>query len=315
MEKKPVLIVAGPTASGKSSLALDVAIEFNGVVINADSMQVYDILSVITARPSKEDEAKAPHRLYGFLPPAKACSAGFWVEQAITEIKAAWVDGKLPILCGGTGLYLKTIVEGISELPTIPDKYREQATAELKRLGNEGFHQEVAKWDPEIAKRLPPSDSQRLIRAWEVFECTGEPLSVLQKKNKPTPPLPQAQFTQIVLAPPREDLYQSCGTRFDKMIEAGALEEVEAIAALNLDPVLPAMKALGVPEILGFLRGNTTLDQAREKSKQTTRNYAKRQSTWFRNQVKGAKVVSTQYSESIRPKIFSFIRQNVLTDR
>ncbi len=315
MKKKPVLIIAGPTASGKSSLALDAAVEFDGLIINADSMQVYNTLSIITARPSAEDEAKAPHRLYGFLPPSEACSAGFWVKKAITEIKQAWKDGKFPILCGGTGLYLRTLVVGISELPDIPEQYRTQATERLKRLGNEAFHQEVAQRDPEIAKRLPPSDTQRLIRAWEVSEFTGQALSLLQKQYKPVPPLPEAEFHQIVLAPPRETLYQSCETRFDKMIEAGALEEVTALAALNLDPTLPAMKALGVPEILSYLRGEATLDEARKRSKKTTRNYAKRQSTWFRNQVTEANVVSAQYSESIRPKIFSFIRQNVLTDR
>jgi len=312
-QANPVLIVAGPTASGKSSLALDLAVEFDGVVINGDSMQIYDVLRVITARPSLEDEAKAPHRLYGVLPPSEACSAGRWVEMAIAEIRAAWANNQLPIVCGGTGMYMRTLVEGISLIPDAPAEIRQKATDERERLGPEGFHQAVAERDPDIATRLHPSDSQRLIRAWEVYETTGKALSQWQKDNPPIPPLPEAAFTQIVLLPPREGLYATCESRFDKMIEQGALAEIESLAELGLDPTLPAMKALGVPELLAHLRGDISLDESRERSKKTTRNYAKRQMTWLRNQVSGAEVVSAQYSESLRPKIFSFIRQTVLT--
>ena len=311
---KPVLIVAGPTASGKSSLALDAAIEFNGVVINGDSMQIYDRLSVVTARPTAVDESNAPHKLYGVMPPNESCSAGRWVEMAIEEIRAAWAAGKLPIVCGGTGMYLRTLVDGISFIPDAAKAVRQKATEERERLGPEGFHQEVAKRDPESAARLHPSDSQRLIRAWEVFEATGKSLSQWQQENRPVPPLPEATFSQIVLLPPRGALYATCESRFDKMIAHGALREVEALAALDLDPTLPAMKALGVPELLAHLRGEMTLDDAREQSKKTTRNYAKRQMTWLRNQVSGAEVITAQYSESLKAKIFSFIRQTVLTE-
>ncbi len=308
-----LIVIGGPTASGKSACALDVAEEFDGVVINADSMQVYEVLNVITARPSQEDEARAPHRLYGVLPPSEACSAGRWQAMAVAAVKETWAEGKLPIVCGGTGLYIRTLIEGIGAFPDIPEEIRQKAMSRLEELGNEAFHAEVAERDPMIAERLHPSDSQRLIRAWEMFEATGQPLSQWQEEVKPEPPLPDLNAATLLILPDRADLYPACETRFDAMLDQGALDEIRALEALNLSPDLPAMKALGVPEMLSYLRGEKTLDEARDWAKTTTRRFAKRQMTWFRNQVEPDLLISAQYSKRFMEEIFSFIRQFLLT--
>jgi len=310
---KPLIVIAGPTASGKSACALAVAREFGGTVINADSMQVYGVLRIITARPSEQDESQVPHKLYGVLAPSEACSAGHWQDMAVEAVQEAWGQGRLPIVCGGTGLYIRTLIQGIGAFPEIPGEVRDAAMARLEELGNPAFHQEVAERDPVIAERLHPSDSQRLIRAWEMFEATGTPLSQWQEEVKPEPPLPGLKASTVLLLPEREDLYPACEARFDLMIEQGALEEVRALEALNLDSSLPAMKALGVPELLSYIRNEKTLDEAREWAKTTTRRFAKRQMTWFRNQVEPDYLHSAQYSKRFDEKIFSFIRQFLLT--
>jgi len=313
VKSNTLVVIGGPTASGKSACALDVAEEFDGVVINADSMQVYEILNTITARPSFEDEARAPHKLYGVLSPTEACSAGRWQTMAIEAVREAWAEGKLPIVCGGTGLYIRTLIEGIGAFPEVPEEIRQQAMIRLKELGNEAFHAEVAERDPVIAERLHPSDSQRLIRAWEMFEATGKPLSQWQKEVKPVPPLPGLNVATLLLLPDRADLYPACEARFDAMLDQGALDEVRALEAMHLSPDLPAMKALGVPEMLSYLRGEKTLDEARDWAKTTTRRFAKRQMTWFRNQVEPDLLISAQYSKRFEDEIFSFIRQFLLT--
>ncbi|MGB0748867.1 MAG: tRNA (adenosine(37)-N6)-dimethylallyltransferase MiaA [Magnetospiraceae bacterium] len=307
----PVLIVAGPTAGGKSALALDIAERFNGVVINADSMQVYADLRIITARPSLVDEARVPHRLYGVLPAAEACSVGRWLDLVLAEIKTAWAQEKLPVVTGGTGLYLKCLMEGLSPIPEVPDAIRAAARQRMADMGADAFHAALAAVDPEAAA-LPPRDTQRTTRAWEVFQATGMTLSRWQAAHPPTPPL-GARFLPLVLMPPREDLYANCNQRFDVMLERGALAEVAALDAQGLDARLPAMKALGVPELRAHLHGEMDLAAARDRATQLTRNFAKRQCTWFRNQLGTAEWVRAQYSESVRDKIFSFIRQFWLT--
>jgi len=309
--RNKTVIVAGPTASGKSALALAVAQAFDGVVINADSMQVYDLLRVLTARPSVADEALAPHRLYGVLAPSELCSAGRWREMAMAEIKAAWDAGKLPVVVGGTGLYLRSLVQGLSPIPDIPDDRREEARALFERLGNQSFHTLLAQHDPVMAERLHPGNSQRLVRAWEVLQATGRSLADWQAEPA-IDPLP-GQTRTILLAPERQDLYAGCDGRFRKMIEQGALDEVRAIMALGLDPALPAMKALGVPELAAYLNGTLALEDAINSAQQATRNYAKRQSTWFRHQLDADETLSAQFSERFSEKIFSLIRQFLLT--
>lgn len=308
---RQAIIVAGPTASGKSALAIALAKEFGGVVVNADSMQVYSVLRLLTARPSMADEAQAPHRLYGVLPPSQACSAMAWVELARPVLDDIWNGGRIPIITGGTGLYLRALTEGFSPMPEIPAAFRAEAHAVLDEIGNHQFHARLAQRDPEIAARLHPGNTQRLIRAWEVVAATGRKLSDWQKEP------PQggiaSDYLTLVMNPPRPVLYENCEGRFLSMIEHGALAEVQAMLDLNLDPALPAMKALGLPELAAVLRQEIELSQAIAAAQQATRNYAKRQQTWFRHQMPQAKILTEKLSESMKAEIFSIIRLFLLT--
>ena len=311
-EHQPVIIVAGPTASGKSALALDIAEEFNGVVINADSMQVYRELNILSARPSPEDEARAPHRLYGVLPAAEPSSAMRWRETALREIRDAHERGRLPVLCGGTGLYLRALTQGLSPIPDAPEDIRNDLGARLAAEGTATLYDELLDRDPEMAARLEPGDSQRILRALEILEATGLSLAEWLQEETDGPPA-HLRFTTILMAPPREALYAACDARFSTMLENGALDEVRRLTALQLDPGLPAMKALGVRELADHLAGKCRLDEAAAAARQSTRRYAKRQTTWFRHQIIADLALEEQYSESLSSKIFAFIRQNVLT--
>ncbi|MCA1909703.1 MAG: tRNA (adenosine(37)-N6)-dimethylallyltransferase MiaA [Magnetospirillum sp.] len=308
---RPAIIVAGPTASGKSGLALAIARAFDGVVVNADSMQVYDVLRVVTARPSPEDEAQAPHRLYGVLSPAINCSAARWKDMAAAEMEAIWQAGKLPVVVGGTGLYIRTLVHGISPAPDIPEEVRTKTRALLAEMGNAAFHTLLEKRDPVMAARLDPANSQRLARAWEVLEASGKSLAEWQAL--PMQGAVPARWMTLFLDPPRNILYDNCDRRFVQMMEQGALDEVAALLDMHLDPALPAMKALGVPELAGLLSRNLTLEQAIEQAQRATRNYAKRQLTWFRNQLAKPETISTQLSERIFDEIFAKVRHFLLT--
>ncbi|MBY0431960.1 MAG: tRNA (adenosine(37)-N6)-dimethylallyltransferase MiaA [Rhodospirillales bacterium] len=312
-ETRPYIIIAGPTASGKSALAIEIARQFSGTIINADSMQVYRELSVITARPSPEDEARVPHRLYGVLGAAEPCSAGRWRAMAWAECEAAWAAGRLPVVTGGTGLYIKALTEGLSPIPDIPNDIRQAARSLFAKLGNAAFHARLAERDPVTAARLHLGNSQRLVRAWEVLEATGRPLAEWQAEPAIDVPT-HARFAAIALLPARPILYAACDTRFRRMLEMGALDEVRALDALGLDPALPALKALGVPELIRHLRGEITLERAETAATRAIRNFAKRQVTWFRHQIANAMVVEEQFSESLPPKIFPFIRDFLLTE-
>ena len=290
-----VIVLAGPTASGKSSLALSVAETLGtrgvaAVLINADSMQVYRELRTLTARPSAADEARVPHRLYGVMPAADACSAERWRHLALGEISAAISTGKLPILVGGTGLYIRALLDGLAPVPEIPDTVRTAAKAAFDRLGGDAFHRALTERDPTGAARIKPGDRQRLLRAWEVLEATGRPLSDWQQAEQGGLDLPALK---ILIEADREVLYARCDARFDAMIEAGALDEVRVLAEAGLDAELPAMKALGVPALLAHLAGEMDLEEAGRAAKQATRNYAKRQVTWFRHQYQPDLRIST----------------------
>ncbi len=309
---RPVLIVAGPTGSGKSALALDVAEAFDGVVVNADSMQVYGELRVLTARPSPSDEARAPHRLFGVLPAAERCSAGRWLGLAQAEIDAARSADRLPIVVGGTGLYLKALLEGLAEVPPASAEIRAEAEALYVEIGGETFRRELARLDPAGASRLPATDRQRLVRAFEVARTTGRPLHDWQRRC-PAAPVSGGRIATIVLLPPRRSLYAAIDARLDAMLAHGAVDEVRALLALGLDASLPAMKAVGVREMVSYLCGQSSLDQAAAAAKQATRRFAKRQFTWLRHQLRPDFAVNEQYSERIRPEIFAFIRRQILT--
>jgi len=310
----PVLVIAGATASGKSRLALDAAEALGGVVINADSMQVYRELSVLTARPGAADQARAPHRLYGVLSGAERCSAGRWRALAVAEIEACHAADQVPIMVGGTGLYLRALEKGLSEVPEIPAAVRAAAEAKHRELGGAAFHAALAVRDPAMAARLWPGDRQRLVRAWEVLDATGRSLADWQDDGAVASPY---WFRTIVCSPPRDALYAACDARVTAMIDAGAVAEVRALAALNLDPALPVMKALGVAALGRHLAGEVSLNAAIAATRQQTRNYAKRQMTWLRTQLlpdhPDAIIVDEQYSESLWPEIFRNIRQFLLT--
>ena len=280
-----VLVVTGPTASGKSGLALALARRLNGVVVNADSMQVYRELSILTARPGPEALAAAPHRLYGELAATDVCSAARWRELALTEIAACHRSERLPVVCGGTGLYLRALMEGLSELPEIPPELRAAGRERLERLGPAALHADLARRDPETAARLEPGDRQRILRAWEVLEASGRPLSDWRRDSGSPPP--GLSFSTLLLDPPRPALYAACDDRFDDMLAAGALDEARSLTTQALDPALPLLKALGVLELRRHLAGELSLSAAADLARQSTRRYAKRQVTWFRHQVRG----------------------------
>jgi tRNA dimethylallyltransferase len=298
---KQALFIAGPTASGKSALSLHLADAINGVIINADSMQVYSDLPVLTACPSADDEARAPHRLYRFLDGSQVCSAAFWAEQAFSAIENSWQDGKTPILVGGTGMYYKVLLDGLAKVPEIPTEVREQVRSDCAELGSAYLHQQLLQLDPVLAARLEPADSQRVSRGVEVVRATGTPLSEWQKN---TTPGPMAQYdaagavTKLVIDLDREALYTRCDLRFEQMFNQGALEEVEQLSARKLDPSLPVMRALGVPSILAYIAGEVSKEQAISDAQMQTRRFAKRQMTWFRNQFSHWNRVNAQYSES-----------------
>jgi len=293
-ETKRAVVLAGPTATGKSELAIAIAKRFGGVLINADSMQVYRDLRVLTARPSPEEEAAVPHRLYGVLPASESCSAARWRAMALAEIAAAHATGALPILVGGSGLYFRALLEGLSSIPAIPAAIREAARRRLEALGPERFHAKLSARDPETAARLAARDRQRMLRAWEVLEATGRPLSEWQREG--AGPY-RGPVLRLVLDPPRSVLYRHCDARAEAMFAAGAVAEVAALERLELDPELPAMKALGVPEIRAHLAGRSPLSETVRAVQQATRRYAKRQTTWFRHQMAGAERITEEHSE------------------
>jgi tRNA dimethylallyltransferase len=278
------VLIAGPTASGKSALALELAQSTGGVIVNADSMQVYRDLRVITARPSPEEEARVPHRLYGHVDAAVNFSAGHWVIDAAAVLKEARAQNRLAIFTGGSGLYFKALTRGLSAVPPIPVELRESVRARLERDGVEALHAELARRDPASAERLKPRDRTRIARALEVIEATGRSLTDWHRDGLP-PLLPPGTFRALFLEPDRDALYARIDARFEAMLKAGALQEVAVLAARGLDPLLPAMKAHGVPALIRHLRGEISLEEAMMIGRADTRHYAKRQFTWFRHQL------------------------------
>jgi tRNA dimethylallyltransferase len=277
----PAILVAGPTASGKSALALALAERLGGVVINADSMQVYRELRIVTARPDDADLARAPHALYGVRPAAEAGTVAWWRQAALAEMQAARAAGRVPILCGGTGMYFAALTEGLAAIPPVPAPAREEARRLLAAEGAAALHARLAALDPETASRLRPSDSQRIARAYEVVTGTGQGLSAWLAAGG-TGPAPW-RFAAIRLDPPREALRAAIAARWQAMLAEGAVEEVRALGALGLDPALPAMRAHGVPELLSHLAGRMTLEAASARAVLVTGQYTKRQATWFRH--------------------------------
>lgn len=280
-ERPQAILIAGPTASGKSAAALELARRLGGTVINADSMQVYRELSVLTARPTAAEEAEVPHRLYGMVPAAEAYSVGRWLEDAASAIDEARQAERIPILVGGTGLYFRALTQGLAPVPYIPLEVRMYWREQAEKHGSRTLHAALIGRDPVLAERLSPTDTQRLVRALEVFDATGISLAEWQGATAPSI-LAADSALKLLVAPEREVIYAAIDARFDRMLAQGALGEARAFAQLELDPSLPAMRAHGVRELLAYLDGALSPEQAIVKAKTETRRYAKRQMTWAR---------------------------------
>ncbi len=293
--RQTIYVIGGPTASGKSALALDLAADKNGVIVNADSLQIYDALPTLTAHPSAAEQASIPHELYGALHPGEVCSAGNWRELVLPLIERLLAEEKTPIVVGGSGLYLKALMEGFSPIPDIPDEVRQATVAKQQELGNPAFHAALKERDSVMAARFHPFHTARLIRAWEVLEATGKSLAEWQKI--PLEGAPEHwQFDVTLVMPEREVLRERCDRRFDLMLEAGALDEVKALAAMieggAVPDNVPITKALGFRQLQAHLAGDLSLEEAAAQSKAKTRQFAKQQVTWFRHQIKKEKKVA-----------------------
>ncbi|WP_076398059.1 tRNA (adenosine(37)-N6)-dimethylallyltransferase MiaA [Rhizobium sp. RU33A] len=278
------ILITGPTASGKSALALQFARRHDGVVINADSMQVYNTLRVVTARPSEAEMGGVRHELYGHVPAGQTYSTGDWLREARVLLERLKHENRLPVFVGGTGLYFKALTGGLSEMPAIPAGLRSEIRDRLEIDGTEALHRKLAEVDPAMAQRLSPGDGQRIVRALEVFRATGRSIAEFQKQSGPMLVDPDRTLKLVVL-PDRAVLHDRINRRFEQMMDQGAVEEVEALLSLGLRPEMPAMKAIGVAQIADMLAGRITRHEAVERASAATRQYAKRQMTWFRNQM------------------------------
>ena len=310
LEVDRAVLIAGPTASGKSALALRLAERLGAEIVNADSMQLYREMRVLTARPSAAEEALFPHHLYGVQGADEPLSAGRWAVRAAEIMAAIAGRGRVPIVVGGTGLYFRALVEGLAPIPAIPPELRQAVRDEVAAAG-EGAHALLAEADPALAAMIRPADRQRIARGIEVARATGRRLSEWQQV--PPVPLIAGRFAKIVLMPDRDWLRSRCDARFARMVEEGALAEAAAMAARDLDPALPAMKVLGLRPLIRHLAGETTLEAAVAAGQAETRAYAKRQETWMRTQMIAWKSFFTQDSESVNAEIFSFIDDLGLT--
>ncbi|MFN3513301.1 MAG: tRNA (adenosine(37)-N6)-dimethylallyltransferase MiaA [Phenylobacterium sp.] len=280
-----IWLIAGPTASGKSALALRLAQAREAEIVNADALQLYADLRILTARPSPEEVAQAPHHLFGTVDAADGWSVGRWLRAATEALREIAGRGREAVVVGGTGLYFQALTAGLAEIPPTPAEVRQAAEADFAALGEARFRTRLAEGDPAAAARIAPGDRQRLVRAWEVLATTGIALSDWQTRTEP--PLPPGSWNAVALDPPRSALYARCDARLEAMVHEGVLEEVAALAARRLSPDLPAMKAVGYREFAAHLRGETGLEGALEAAQRETRRYAKRQATWMRGRMAG----------------------------
>lgn len=295
MKQNPVLIIAGPTASGKSSLAIAAAQALNGVVLNCDSMQIYKDIPIIAATPNAWEKAQVEHRLFEFYDVTKRGNVVEWLELCVAEIQKLWTEGRLPVVVGGTGMYIDALINGITPIPEVKPEVRQNLRMRLQNEGLIRLYAELKEKDAEIAQKLSPNDKTRIVRALEIIETTGKKVSEWYK----TPlikKLPEADFTVVKIVPSIEVIEQRCRERLDKMVELGALDEIAELVRRGIDETLPAMKALGVPELSRVVKGEMLLDKALELAKLHTRQYAKRQRTWLRNKLQADIVFDDVYS-------------------
>jgi len=305
--RSTAVLIAGPTASGKSALALKLAEKFGGTIINADSMQVYRDLRIITARPTPQEEARVPHRLYGHVDASENYSVGRWCSDVAAALVEAKQAGQVPVVVGGTGLYFKVLTQGLAAVPQTPADVRAAVRARLDMVGPEGLHSELQRRDRAMAERLKPGDRTRVTRALEVLEATGRSLAEWQREGMRAILDPQRAI-KFFLNPDRAALHARIDARFDVMLKEGAIEEVRALDARGLDPLLPAMKAHGVPWVRRYLRGELTLEEAAEHGKLETRQYTKRQFTWFRHQMPDWRWVAPEEAEGVAIEALSAVR-------
>lgn len=308
-----MIIVAGPTASGKSSLAADIAANVGGVILNADSMQVYQGIPIITACPSEQELKKAEHRLFEIYPPSFRGNVVDWLERVVCEIKKLWIENKIPVIVGGTGLYIDNLINGTTPIPETSIKTRQKVQQMLDDEGCLALYQKLQEIDLPIAQKLNANDKTRIVRALEVFYDTGIKLSEWYKKPM-LKKLPEASFFVIKLCPSTTELDNRCYVRLDNMIKDGALHEIENLNNLKLDVSLPAMKALGVPELLQYVQGKCSLVEALDMAKLHTRQYAKRQRTWFRNKLKADLEINSCYHGDFSPVIQALRKNNIISE-
>ncbi len=300
------ILITGPTASGKSGLALQLASRLGGTIINADSMQVYRDLHILTARPSAEDEAVATHMLYGHVDGHEGYSAGRFQREAADAISAAHNVGRVPIIVGGTGLYFKALLEGLSPIPAIPDAVRSHWRQQEREYGADALHTVLCRDDPVMAARLDPNDGQRIVRALEVVHATGKSLDDWQQQPG-TPVIDPAACLRLIVMPDRDVVYRQSEERVDAMMAAGALDEVRALQVRHLDVALPVMRALGVRPLIQHLSGQLARDETVTAVKAETRQFIKRQLTWFKGNMSAWKAITTQQTESYLDEIIAFI--------
>jgi tRNA dimethylallyltransferase len=302
------LLIAGPTASGKSALALALGERLGGLIINADSMQVYRELRVLTARPSPADEARVPHALYGIVSAAEPFSVAAFLDYASKALARARREGRLAIFVGGTGLYFHALLRGLARIPPVPPEIRAEGTALMAALGPSAFHARLASLDPAMAARLRPTDRQRLERAYAVYRATGRSLASWQAEPQEAL-LAEEDTARFVVMPERRVLHARAEARFERMVAQGALQEARALAALGLPPSSPALKALGVPALLRHIAGEASLEEAAVEAKTATRRYIKRQSTWLRRHMISWSWLHEQFSETNLDEIFTIMAQ------
>ena len=303
-----VIMIGGPTASGKSQIAIELANSLKNIttveIINADSIQVYEDLKILSSQPSESDKKICQHNLYGFFPSSKSCSAWIWKDFVEKSIRLAWSKNHLPILVGGTGLYFKSLIEGISEIPDIDQNIRIKGRAILENYGVKKLYNDLLEKGPSLVNSLNYNDRQRVLRAWEVFFSTGKPINYWQ--NNKNARVLNASFHGFSILPNRQKLYNRINSRFIKMIELGAVDEVRDFLTKNLNSSLPCSKAIGIKELSGYLNNLHSLENAIELSQQATRRLAKRQYTWFRNQMKDFRILDDELDSNLN-KIFNII--------
>jgi len=307
MQKNRVIIIAGPTASGKSRLAIDIALAVDGVVINADSMQVYKDMPIISAAPTAEDKAKVEHRLYEIFDPSFRGNVVDWLKLAVQEIRNAWKEGKVPVVVGGTGFYLENLIKGSTPIPATPDEIRNKVQKMMDDEGIEFVYEKLKEVDPKSAQKVNKNDASRIKRAYEVFLHTGKMMSLWQREPL-IQNLPEAQFFVIKICPSVEEIDRLAYERFDKMVDKGVIDEVQKLYKRKLSLNLPAMKALGVPELMTYFKKKKNIYLAVQDAKLHTRQYAKRQRTWFKNRLQADFVLPKCYKGHFPQEVLELLK-------